>query len=63
MNKSKHKAPSPPEIYIDEEGTLVVVGYEAYRKVSWVDTGRAIPAKWRKLEVVHNESEGVNYED
>jgi len=63
MNKSKHKAPSPPEIYIDEEGTLVVVGYEAYRKVSWVDTGRAIPAKWRKLEVVLNESEGVNYED
>ena len=41
--------------YIDNEGSVIIVGYEAYRKTSWIDgDDRAIPASWKKLEVVDN---------
>ena len=40
--------------YIDNEGSVIIVGYEAYRKTSWIDGDRAIPASWKKLEVVPN---------
>ena len=41
--------------YIDDEGNVVIVGYEAYRKTSWIDgDGRAIPAGWKSVVVVPN---------
>lgn len=35
--------------YLDEKGAVVVVGREAYRRVCYVDTGRAIPDSWTPL--------------
>ena len=47
-----------PGHYIDNEGSVIIVGYEAYRKTSWIDgDDRAIPASWKKLEVAANAPE------
>jgi hypothetical protein len=43
-----------PDIYIDEVGSVIVVGHEAYRRTSWIDVGRAIPDKWTKLVAMPN---------
>ena len=41
--------------YIDNEGSVIIVGYEAYRRTSWIDgDDRTIPDSWKKLEVVPN---------
>lgn len=41
-----------PDIYIDDAGSVIVVGHDAYRRTSWIDAGRAIPDKWTKLVAV-----------
>lgn len=43
-----------PDIYIDEVGSVIVVGHDAYRRASWIDVGRAIPDKWTKLVAMPN---------
>ncbi len=45
-----------PDIYIDEVGSVIVVGHDAYRRTSWIDADRAIPDKWKKLVEMPNDA-------
>ena len=43
-----------PDAYVDETGCIVIVGEDTFRKISFIDHGRAIPASWTPL---HKEDE------
>ena len=42
-----------PDAYIDERGNIVIVGHDAWQRVSYVDYNRAIPSAWIPLRRDH----------
>ena len=38
-----------PVAFINEHGNIVIVGYDAWNKTSFVDADRAFPDSWTRL--------------
>lgn len=51
QSASKAMLGNEPPAYMDEEGRIIIVGFEPWNKASFVEKGRAIPDKWKALVV------------
>lgn len=45
------KLKSQPIAFLDTDGSVIVVGIEAFKKVSFVDADRAFPFSWKELVI------------
>ena len=39
-----------PVAYLDDRGNIIVVGFDAWNRASFVDSNRAIPDSWKELK-------------
>jgi len=49
INKSKDDQDILTVAYLDDDGHIVIIGEDAFRNVSWVDSDRAIPNSWQPI--------------